>query len=130
MDIVTSKQNGILTIEFNRPDKKNSITSAMYQTMADAIKDGETDPAVRVILFCGKPDVFSAGNDLEDFMNAGGAGVVSVNSIPEELIAAIKVVNGGGVWLSANLTEMVDYYLSLWTITCCSVAETDCSKCK
>jgi len=70
MDIVTSRQKGILTIEFNRPDKKNSITSAMYQTMADAIKDGEADPAVRVILFCGKPDVFSAGNDLEDFMNA------------------------------------------------------------
>jgi len=70
MDIITSKQNGILTIEFNRPDKKNAITSAMYQIMADAIKDGEEDQAVRVILFCGKPEVFSAGNDLEDFMNA------------------------------------------------------------
>ena len=72
MDILTSKQNGILTIEFNRPDKKNSITSAMYQLMADALKDGDTDPAVRVILFCGKPEVFSAGNDLEDFMNDTG----------------------------------------------------------
>jgi enoyl-CoA hydratase/carnithine racemase len=70
MDIITSKQNEILTIEFNRPDKKNAITSAMYQIMADTIKDGEEDQAVRVILFCGKPEVFSAGNDLEDFMNA------------------------------------------------------------
>jgi enoyl-CoA hydratase/carnithine racemase len=70
MDILTSKQNGMLTIEFNRPAKKNAITSTMYQTMADAIKDGEEDQAVRVILFCGKPEVFSAGNDLEDFMNA------------------------------------------------------------
>lgn len=69
MDIITGKKNGILTIEFNRPDKKNSITSAMYQMMADAIKDGEEDQAVRVILFCGKPEIFSAGNDLEDFMN-------------------------------------------------------------
>jgi len=69
MDILVSKQQGILRIEFNRPDKKNSITAAMYQMMADAIKDGEEDTAVRVILFCGKPDVFSAGNDLEDFMN-------------------------------------------------------------
>ncbi|MHB8137975.1 MAG: enoyl-CoA hydratase [Smithellaceae bacterium] len=70
MDILTSKQNGILTIEFNRPGKKNAITSAMYQMMADAIKDGEEDKAMRVILFCGQPEVFSAGNDLEDFMNA------------------------------------------------------------
>ncbi|PKN19489.1 MAG: enoyl-CoA hydratase [Deltaproteobacteria bacterium HGW-Deltaproteobacteria-6] len=70
MDIKTSKNSGILTIEFNRPDKKNSITSDMYQMMADAIADGEKDPAVRVILFCGQPEMFSAGNDLEDFMNA------------------------------------------------------------
>jgi len=70
MDIKASKNNGILTIEFNRPDKKNSITSNMYQMLADAIADGEKDPAVRVILFCGQPEMFSAGNDLEDFMNA------------------------------------------------------------
>lgn len=70
MDINAIKKNGILTIEFNRPDKKNSITSDMYQMMADAISDGEKDPAVRVILFCGQSDMFSAGNDLEDFMNA------------------------------------------------------------
>ncbi len=69
MDIETRKQNGILTIEFNRPDKKNSITAAMYQQMADAIQDGEEDRGVRTLLFCGKPDIYTAGNDLEDFMN-------------------------------------------------------------
>ena len=69
MDITTQKKDGILTIAFNRPDKKNSITAAMYQMMADAIRDGEEDRAVRVLLFCGHPEIFSAGNDLEDFMN-------------------------------------------------------------
>lgn len=73
MEITASKKEGILTIAFNRPDKKNAITSAMYKMLADALKDGEEDPAVRVILFCGKPEVFSAGNDLEDFMNAQGS---------------------------------------------------------
>jgi enoyl-CoA hydratase/carnithine racemase len=72
MDILTGKKNGVLVIEFNRPEKKNSITSGMYQMMADAIKDGEEDQAVRVLLFCGKPEIFSAGNDLEDFMNVKG----------------------------------------------------------
>ena len=77
MDILTSKADGILTIEFNRPDKKNAITSSMYQTMADAIADAESDTSVRVILITGKPDIFTAGNDLEDFMkNVASAGPI------------------------------------------------------
>jgi len=68
MDISTSKANGIFTIAFNRPEKKNAITGVMYQTMADALKAADTDNEVRVILFCGKPEIFTAGNDLEDFM--------------------------------------------------------------
>lgn len=68
MDIQTSKADGILTIEFNRPEKKNAITSAMYQAMADAVKDAESDSAVRAILITGKPEVFTAGNDLDDFL--------------------------------------------------------------
>lgn len=70
MDILSSKADGILTIEFNRPDRKNAITSAMYQSMADAIADGEQDGAVRAILIIGKPEIFTAGNDLDDFMKS------------------------------------------------------------
>lgn len=77
MDILTTKQNGILTIEFNRPEKKNAITSEMYQMMADAVKDGEADAAVRVILFRGKPEVFTAGNDLDDFLNVSSQDAIS-----------------------------------------------------
>lgn len=68
MDITTNKTDGIFTIEFNRPEKKNAITAAMYQTMADALKQAGADSDVRVILFCGKPEIFTAGNDLEDFL--------------------------------------------------------------
>lgn len=73
MDILTTKANGILTIEFNRPEKKNAITSAMYQIMADAIKDAEDDTAVRAIVIQGKPEVFTAGNDLDDFLKSSSA---------------------------------------------------------
>jgi enoyl-CoA hydratase/carnithine racemase len=69
MEILTGKADGIFTIEFNRPEKKNAITVAMYQAMADALQYADGDAGVRVILFCGKPEVFTAGNDLEDFMN-------------------------------------------------------------
>lgn len=75
MDILSSIEHGVLTIEFNRPEKKNAITSAMYQMMADALRQAETDPAVRAILITGKPDVFTAGNDLEDFMKNSSAQV-------------------------------------------------------
>jgi len=69
MEILSTKADGILTIEFNRPERKNAITSAMYQSMADAINDAEKDAAVRAILIVGKPEIFTAGNDLEDFLN-------------------------------------------------------------
>ena len=68
MDVLISKENCILTITFNRPDKKNAITAAMYQTMADALKDAECDAGVRAILFTGKSEIFTAGNDLDDFL--------------------------------------------------------------
>ena len=68
MDILTSKADGILTIEFNRPERKNAITAVMYQAMADALLDAESDAAVRAILITGKPEIFTAGNDLDDFM--------------------------------------------------------------
>ena len=68
MDIELSKDNGVLTIHFNREEKKNAITAAMYQQLADALKDAEADSTVRAILFTGKPQAFSAGNDLEDFL--------------------------------------------------------------
>jgi enoyl-CoA hydratase/carnithine racemase len=77
MDISTSTANGILTIEFNRPDKKNAITSSMYQTMADALKEAESDAATRAILITGKREIFTAGNDLEDFMKSSSQDEIS-----------------------------------------------------
>ncbi|WP_426191959.1 enoyl-CoA hydratase [Massilia sp. DWR3-1-1] len=74
MDILTSKADGILTIAFNRPERKNAITGAMYQTMADALVDADTDNAVRAIVFFGRPEIFTAGNDLEDFLKNAPVG--------------------------------------------------------
>lgn len=68
MEILSTKDAGILTIEFNRPERKNAITNAMYISMAHAILDAESDPQVRAILITGKPEIFTAGNDLEDFL--------------------------------------------------------------
>ncbi|MBN8950396.1 MULTISPECIES: crotonase/enoyl-CoA hydratase family protein [unclassified Rhizobium] len=58
----------VQVIRFNRPEKKNAITRAMYQTMTDALKAAEAAPEVRVHVFLGTEGCFSAGNDLADFL--------------------------------------------------------------
>jgi enoyl-CoA hydratase/carnithine racemase len=68
-DILTHTDAGVMTITFNRLDKKNSITSTMYAAMADAVAQAAADPAVRVVLFQGHESIFSAGNDIGDFLN-------------------------------------------------------------
>ncbi len=67
MNIKTATLNGVATIEIARPEKKNALTTAMYQAMADALVAAREDTAVRAVLICGQPGIFTSGNDLEDF---------------------------------------------------------------
>ncbi|MDG5976723.1 enoyl-CoA hydratase [Hydrogenophaga taeniospiralis CCUG 15921] len=69
-DILVHTEDGVTTLTFNRPDKKNSITAAMYAALADALAATEADPAVRCVVFQGHEAIFSAGNDIADFLNA------------------------------------------------------------
>ena len=68
MSIKTATLNGVATIEIARPEKKNALTMAMYQAMADAIDAARADAGVRALLITGQPGIFTSGNDLEDFM--------------------------------------------------------------
>jgi enoyl-CoA hydratase/carnithine racemase len=70
MTISSTRDGAIARIAFDRVEKRNAITAAMYQQMADAVVAAEQDPAVRVILFEGREGIFTAGNDLEDFLQA------------------------------------------------------------
>ncbi|MFG6446967.1 enoyl-CoA hydratase [Roseateles sp. BYS180W] len=70
MSIKTGVHQGVLTIEIARPEKKNALTGAMYQAMADALVAANTDKTVRAVLLQGQPQIFSSGNDIEDFMGA------------------------------------------------------------
>lgn len=70
MTIRTHTADGVARIEIARPEKKNALTVAMYQQLADAIGAANDDATVRALLIHGGPDIFTAGNDLEDFRNA------------------------------------------------------------
>jgi enoyl-CoA hydratase/carnithine racemase len=87
MEISVEQAGGICTIRFNRPEKKNAITGAMYQAMADALLAAEADSAVRVIVFAGQPAIFTAGNDLEDFLKQPPQ---SENSSVFQFMSALK----------------------------------------
>ena len=67
-DILVHTEAGVTTITFNRVDKKNSITTRMYAAMADALAAAEADASVRAVVFQGDVAVFSAGNDIGDFL--------------------------------------------------------------
>ncbi len=69
--IKTDLDGGVLTVAFNRADKKNAITQAMYTALAEATERAKADDAVRVILFRSEGDAFSAGNDIADFISLG-----------------------------------------------------------
>jgi enoyl-CoA hydratase/carnithine racemase len=68
MSIRTATSNGVTTIEIARPEKKNALTLAMYEAMEQALHAADADNAVRAVLIVGQPNVFTAGNDLQDFM--------------------------------------------------------------
>src|SRR3984885_11106507 len=67
-DIVTERSGSILRVQLNRPAKKNAMTSAMYDTIADLLNAAAKDDDTRVVLWHGAGDSFCAGNDLEDFL--------------------------------------------------------------
>ncbi|WP_341894055.1 enoyl-CoA hydratase [Ferrovibrio terrae] len=102
-EILTAQADGILTITFNRPEKKNALTSAMYATLADALEAAETDAAVRVILFAGNGGAFTAGNDLQDFLNNPPQGdntpvfrfLRAISTASKPLVAAVTGVAVG-----------------------------------
>jgi enoyl-CoA hydratase/carnithine racemase len=65
--IKTERKDGILTLTFARPDKKNALTNAMYGVLADSLVAAETDPTARVIVMRGEGDTFTSGNDIGEF---------------------------------------------------------------
>jgi len=62
--------DGVAQIRIDRPEKKNALTQALYTGLLDAFRRAESDPSVRVLLLAGSDTCFTAGNDLQDFMNA------------------------------------------------------------
>src|SRR5688500_15357485 len=79
MQIITEIKDSLLQIQINRPEKKNALTIDMYKDMTKALQEASANLSIRVVVFCGQPDIFSSGNDLQDFMK--GVGVVEESAV-------------------------------------------------
>ena len=99
-DILMHREGGVMTLTFNRVDKKNAITTTMYLDLANALRDAAQDDSVRVAVLQGAVEVFSAGNDLADFLkNPPNADAVeqapviqfleAIRTFPKPLVAGV-----------------------------------------
>ena len=73
-EILINKDAGVCTITLNRIERKNSINVAMYTVLADALDAATQDAATRTVVIQGHESIFSAGNDIKDFLNVPPAG--------------------------------------------------------
>ncbi len=67
-DVIVAREDAVLRITMNRPAKKNALTGAMYKAMQDALERADRDEEIRAVLLTGTDGVFTAGNDIGDFL--------------------------------------------------------------
>jgi enoyl-CoA hydratase/carnithine racemase len=110
--------DGVATIEIARPEKKNALTQAMYQAMADALNAAREDQAVRAVLITGQPGIFTSGNDIEDFMQrAPGQGSDAMDSPVFRFMRAlldcdkpvVAAVTGAAIGIGTTLLLHCDF---------------------
>jgi enoyl-CoA hydratase/carnithine racemase len=113
-EILTERSGSILRIEFNRPQKKNAMTAAMYTGFAALLNDAGKDENIRVVLLHGAGDSFTAGNDLEDFMNhPPGPGESPQTQLIQALInfdkPIVAAVRGAAVGSGTTMLTFCDF---------------------
>jgi enoyl-CoA hydratase/carnithine racemase len=109
-EIITERSESVLRVQLNRPMKRNAMTSRMYATLTDVFNNAAKDEDTRVVLWHGAGDSFSAGNDIEDFLeNPPGPGdspqarlMNALLDFDKPLIAAVHgaAIGGGTTMLT------------------------------
>lgn len=96
--IRVERHEGVLEIVFDRPERKNALTLAMYTEAARQLQLAGDDDAVRCVILRGEGGHFSSGNDLKDFMNDPPVDenspvfrfLLALRRFPKPVIAAVE----------------------------------------
>lgn len=118
-DIEVKRVGAAQILRFNRPVKKNALTGPMYAALADALEQGERDPRLAVHVFLGSGGVFTAGNDIGEFLASSsddGTTLMSVlrfiHLLPRIEKPMIAGVEGLAVGVGATLLFHCDMVLA------------------
>lgn len=111
--VLVTRTGGVLEISLDRPEKKNALTRVMYDALAAAFEQVDTDPSLRVALLTGIGDTFTSGNDITDFQSRADSGgrssasrfLPTISSMQKPLIAA---VNGAAVGVGTTMLAHCD----------------------
>lgn len=106
--ISTQTADGIMRITINRPEKKNALTTDMYNAMSNALDELENNDDLRVGFITGTLDCFTSGNDIVDFMENPPVNndapvfrfIQTIATLKKPLVAA---VNGPAVGIGTTL---------------------------
>ena len=68
--VIVTDDGPIRILRLNRPDKRNALTDAMYETLSEALENAAVSKSIRCVVITGGPEAFTAGADLNDFLHA------------------------------------------------------------
>lgn len=72
--VIVTDDGAVRIVRMNRPEKKNALTQAMYAEMTRALREADASDSIRCVVLAGAPGVFTAGNDIADFLQAAQDG--------------------------------------------------------
>ena len=106
-DVKVALEGTVVVVTMDRPSKKNALTQAMYQRLADALFQADADMGVGAVLITGTGDAFTAGNDLADFMAGNSLDqthrfLEAISSVHVPLVAAVN-----GMAIGVGLTMLL-----------------------
>jgi enoyl-CoA hydratase/carnithine racemase len=110
------KSNFVLDIEISRRDKKNALTSGMYERISQLLKGAQTDPQVNVVFLHGQEDLFTSGNDLREFLSLdlrnGSAALDFLKAISSFTKPLIAAVGGDAIGVGTTLLLHCDLVIA------------------
>jgi enoyl-CoA hydratase/carnithine racemase len=114
MTIISTTESGVAILTIARPEKRNALTDAMYQALADGLRAAAADRAVRAVVLTGVPGIFTAGNDIEDLLRGPAEGdnppvAQFVRALIDCDTPVIAAVTGSAVGIGATLLLHCDF---------------------
>ena len=122
--ILVTDDGATRTITMRRPEKKNTLTQEMYLAMSDAIDSAQSDQKIRCLILTGRSGVFTAGNDIGDFLKAATEedgttrprnSVIFLQSLVNNSKPIVAAVDGIAIGIGMTILFHCDYVIASTT---------------